>query len=162
MDRRRFLTAATAAFAAFQPDSTARAQAAAKSVSGRPADAVARDEDFWFNIRHAFTVKEAGDYRVVFEQNLRGDFIPVPQRANVTLFVNGKQVSQNEYSWTSNRDFEFVHPVHWEPGVYTVAATVNPVLPLQPRLRRGPDLAAVCESLRGFFESRSLRSLSLS
>lgn len=84
-------------------------------------------------ISHAFTVKEAGDYRVVFEQNLRGDFIYVPQRANVTLFVNGKQVSQNEYSWTANRDSEFVHAVHWEPGVYTVAVTVNPVQPLQTR-----------------------------
>ena len=31
-------------------------QAAAQSVSGRPADAVARDEDFWLNIRYAFTV----------------------------------------------------------------------------------------------------------
>jgi len=32
------------------------AQAAAQSVAGRPADLVARDEDFWLNIRHAFTV----------------------------------------------------------------------------------------------------------
>jgi len=75
----------------------------------------------------------------VFEQNLRGDFIPVPQHANVTLFVNGKQVSQNEYSWTSNRDFEFVHPVHWEPGVYAVAVAVNPVQPLQPRPGNAAD-----------------------
>src|SRR6266545_1702127 len=56
MHRRSFLTAATGAIAAFRPDSTARAQAAADAVYGRPADAVARDEDFWFNIRHAFTV----------------------------------------------------------------------------------------------------------
>ena len=56
MHRRRFLAAATTALAGFRPDSTARAQAAAASVSGRPADAVARDEDFWFNVRHAFTV----------------------------------------------------------------------------------------------------------
>jgi len=53
MDRRRFLTTA---LVAFQSDSTARAQSAAASVAGRPADAVARDEDFWFNVRHAFTV----------------------------------------------------------------------------------------------------------
>jgi selenocysteine lyase/cysteine desulfurase len=56
MHRRQFLSAATTAAAAFLPDSTARAQAAAASASGRPADAVARDEDFWFNVRHAFTV----------------------------------------------------------------------------------------------------------
>jgi selenocysteine lyase/cysteine desulfurase len=56
MDRRQFFTTAASAFAAFQSDSTARAQSAASAVSGRPADAVARDEDFWFNVRHAFTV----------------------------------------------------------------------------------------------------------
>jgi hypothetical protein len=49
VDRRRFLTAAAAAF---QADAVARAQSASAAASGRPADAVARDEDFWFNIRH--------------------------------------------------------------------------------------------------------------
>src|SRR5215831_5475915 len=56
MDRRRFFTSAAGVVAAFQSDSVARAQTASASVSGRPADAVARDEDFWFNVRHAFTV----------------------------------------------------------------------------------------------------------
>jgi len=56
MHRRHFLSSAASALAAFQTDSLARAQAAGAAVSGRPADMVARDEDFWFNIRHAFTV----------------------------------------------------------------------------------------------------------
>ena len=57
MDRRRFFrSSAAAAFAAFQADSVLRAQSAVESVAGRAADTVARDEDFWFNIRHAFTV----------------------------------------------------------------------------------------------------------
>jgi isopenicillin-N epimerase len=57
MDRRRFFrSSAAAAFAAFQADSLLRAQSAVETVSGRAADTVARDEDFWFNIRHAFTV----------------------------------------------------------------------------------------------------------
>ncbi len=56
MDRRRFFSSSAAAFAAFQTNSLARAQSALQSVAGRPADTVARDEDFWFYIRHAFTV----------------------------------------------------------------------------------------------------------
>ncbi len=56
MDRRRFLSSAAGAVAAFQADSVLRAQSAAQAVTGRPADTVARDEDFWLNIRHAFTV----------------------------------------------------------------------------------------------------------
>jgi isopenicillin-N epimerase len=56
MDRRRFVSSAAGVFAAFQSDSVLRAQSAVAVISGRPADAVAQDEDFWFNVRHAFTV----------------------------------------------------------------------------------------------------------
>lgn len=56
MHRRQFFAAAAGAGAAFQNDSIARAQHAAASLSGKSADAAARDEDFWFNVRHAFVV----------------------------------------------------------------------------------------------------------
>jgi selenocysteine lyase/cysteine desulfurase len=55
MDRRRFLSTAVAG-SIFRANSVALAQNAATSASGRPADVVARDEDFWFQIREAFTV----------------------------------------------------------------------------------------------------------
>src|SRR5580658_9580111 len=56
MDRRRFLGTTASLLTAVQASSLAKAQDAIASVNGRPADTVARDEDFWFNIRHAFTV----------------------------------------------------------------------------------------------------------
>jgi len=55
MDRRRFFSYSAGLAAALQAGSL-RAQSAVASVAGRPADTVARDEDFWFNIRHDFTV----------------------------------------------------------------------------------------------------------
>jgi selenocysteine lyase/cysteine desulfurase len=51
MNRRKFLAAS-----AFAPNALALAQSAVTSAAGRPADSVARDEDFWLHIRHAFTV----------------------------------------------------------------------------------------------------------
>src|ERR1039458_8378853 len=62
MNRRSFFKGVSAsgagalAAAAFHSNALARAQAAAAAVTGRAADTVARDEDFWMNIRHAFTV----------------------------------------------------------------------------------------------------------
>ena len=56
MHRRHFFSAAAGVAAAFRADSLLRAQSAVATISGRPADTVARDEDFWFNVRHAFTV----------------------------------------------------------------------------------------------------------
>ncbi len=55
MHRRHFLGSAVA-LAAFQDDSLTKVTAAAASTSGRTAQVVAQDEDFWFNVRHAFTV----------------------------------------------------------------------------------------------------------
>ena len=55
MDRRRFLSATSLA-AALRPNSLALAQSAGEGSYGRAADLVARDEDFWMNVRHAFTV----------------------------------------------------------------------------------------------------------
>ncbi len=56
MHRRQFLNLAAVGCAAFQSDAVPRIQAAAQSTGGRAADSVARDEDFWFQVRHAFTV----------------------------------------------------------------------------------------------------------
>jgi selenocysteine lyase/cysteine desulfurase len=59
MDRRKFFSTGAqvaATFAAFQNDSVLKAQSAVTHAAGRPADSIARDEDFWLNIRHAFSV----------------------------------------------------------------------------------------------------------
>ena len=56
MHRRNLFTAAATFAAAFQNTAVSQAYAAAQGTWGQPADTVARDEDFWLNIRHAFTV----------------------------------------------------------------------------------------------------------
>ena len=57
MDRRNlFRIAAGAAAAAFQDDAVKRVSAAAASTKGRSAEETASDEDFWSEVRAAFTV----------------------------------------------------------------------------------------------------------
>src|ERR1041385_5380607 len=57
MDRRNFFhLAAGTAFVAFQKNAIERAEAAARSVKDRPAEEVASDEDYWSEIRNAFTI----------------------------------------------------------------------------------------------------------
>src|SRR3984957_4271539 len=58
MNRRDFFQFAsgTMALAAFQADAIPRARAASDAVTGRSAEDVARDEDYWTEIRNAFTV----------------------------------------------------------------------------------------------------------
>jgi selenocysteine lyase/cysteine desulfurase len=56
MHRRDLLRAAATAAAAFSSDALPRLQAALAQQGGKPADSLAIDEDFWFQVRHMFTV----------------------------------------------------------------------------------------------------------
>jgi selenocysteine lyase/cysteine desulfurase len=106
MDRRSFFsTTAAAALAAFQTDSLARAQSATQAVVGRPADTVARDEDFWFNIRHAFTV----DRNMINLNN--GGVSPAPKIVMDTeeRYLEIENLSPSYYMWNV-----------LDPGVETV------------------------------------------
>src|SRR5260370_13898416 len=72
-----------------------RAQGAADAVSGRPADAVGRDEDFWFNVRHAFTV----DRNIVNLNN--GGVSPSPKVGMDTgiPYLEMENMNPRYYTW---------------------------------------------------------------
>jgi isopenicillin-N epimerase len=95
MDRRRFFRSSAAAFAAFQADSFLRAQSAVESVAGRAADTVARDEDFWFNVRHAFTV----DRNMINLNN--GGVSPAPKIVmdTETRYLEMENLNPSYYMW---------------------------------------------------------------
>lgn len=78
-----------------QHDSVARAQSAVEAVSGRPADSVARDEDFWLNIRHAFTV----DRNLINLNN--GGVSPSPRMVMDTekRYLEVENMSPSYYMW---------------------------------------------------------------
>jgi isopenicillin-N epimerase len=105
MDRRRFFSCSAGLLAAFQTDSLARAQSAVASVGSRPADTVARDEDFWFNVRHAFTV----DRNMVNLNN--GGVSPAPKIVMDTeiRYLEIENLSPSYYMWSV-----------LDPGVETV------------------------------------------
>src|SRR4051812_29334264 len=95
MDRRRFLSSAAGLAAAFRPDSVARAQSAAEGSYGRAADLVARDEDYWMNIRHAFTV----DRNLINLNN--GGVSPSPKVVSDTekRYLDMENMTPTYYMW---------------------------------------------------------------
>ncbi len=56
MDRRTFLTGAVGAAAVLRDDWTTRLNAVTQAAAERTPEAVARAEDFWLQVRHAFTI----------------------------------------------------------------------------------------------------------
>lgn len=93
MHRRNFLAATS--LAAFQLDSTAKAQKATAAVAGRTPDALARDEDFWFSIREAFTVD-----RTLINLN-NGGVSPAPRIVQDTeiRYLEMQNMNPTYYMW---------------------------------------------------------------
>src|SRR5689334_8147585 len=78
MNRRNFFQLAAAA-AAFQDNAVERVRAAASSVVGRTPQDVARDEDFWTEVRNSFTVD-----RTVLNLN-NGHVCPSPRTVHESM-----------------------------------------------------------------------------
>jgi isopenicillin-N epimerase len=96
--RRRDLftkTAAAAGVVAFQSDAVLRAQSAVQNSFDRPADSVARDEDFWLNIRHAFTI----DRNMINLNN--GGVSPSPKIVSDTekRYLDVENMNPSYYMW---------------------------------------------------------------
>jgi selenocysteine lyase/cysteine desulfurase len=104
MDRRKFVASAAGAFSLHR-GSLALAQSATQNISGRPADSVARDEDFWMNVRHAFTV----DRNMINLNN--GGVSPSPKIVMDTevRYLEIENLSPSYYMWNV-----------LDPGVETV------------------------------------------
>ena len=78
-----------------QTGAAALAQTAVQSVAGRPADTVARDEDFWLHIRHAFTV----DRNMINLNN--GGVSPSPRIVSDTekRYLDVENMTPTYYMW---------------------------------------------------------------
>ena len=85
MNRRQMMMAAGAAIAAFQDTAIERVSAAAGATAGRAANEVARDEDFWSEVRHAFTI----------DRSIIGQNIWFPQE-----YIPGVSASGRIAPWT--------------------------------------------------------------
>lgn len=101
MDRRRFfqatggVLAGAAAIPALKANGLGLVQESLAAAGGRPADSVARDEDFWFNVRHAFTV----DRNMINLNN--GGVSPAPKVVMDTeiRYLEIENLSPSYYMW---------------------------------------------------------------
>jgi isopenicillin-N epimerase len=105
MHRRRFFGTSAGLLATLQSGALLKANKAVDAIAGRPADTVARDEDFWFNVRHAFTV----DRNMINLNN--GGVSPAPKTVMDTeiRYLEIENMSPSYYMWNV-----------LDPGVETV------------------------------------------
>ncbi len=105
MHRRRFFGTSAGLLATLEGGSLLKAGTALDNLTSRPADTVARDEDFWFNVRHAFTV----DRNMINLNN--GGVSPAPKTVMDTeiRYLEVENMNPSYYMWNV-----------LDPGVETV------------------------------------------
>ena len=105
MHRRRFFGTSAGLLATLESGSLLKAGKALDNIPSRPADTVARDEDFWFNVRHAFTV----DRNMINLNN--GGVSPAPKTVMDTeiRYLEVENMNPSYYMWNV-----------LDPGVETV------------------------------------------
>ena len=95
MNRRSFFYAAGAAAVAFNSGALERVKAAAGAAQGRPAGQIARDEDFWREIRQAFTID-----RTIINLN-NGGVSPAPRvvQQSMDRYLQMTNMAPVHYMW---------------------------------------------------------------
>jgi hypothetical protein len=81
------------------------------------------------NVAASFKNELAGSYRVRFDLQVNGTYVPDTGKARVILKVDGKEVANQELSYHDEKDFAFESTHKWKPAEHTVSIELQPTVP---------------------------------
>ena len=99
-------------------------------------------------VSNSFTLDVAGDYRLNLELAVKGDFEFDPGRCRVAVTVDGREVFRQEFGWYNGKSFPQEFPGRLEAGRHEVAVTLEPLVPVEKKLRN-LDFRVVGLAVRG-------------
>jgi len=76
----------------------------------------------------ALPVKEPGEYRVILEARINGDFDFDPGRCRVEWRVDGEPIAEWQLAWQDGKPLIHSHTVTWEPGEHHVELQLEPLV----------------------------------
>ena len=84
-------------------------------------------------LAHTFKAGHAGDYRVVLEVEVLGQFVFDPGKSMVSFKVGDKELWQKEFGWEAGQKFKFELDDKWEPGEHRLTVEMKPLTPLDQK-----------------------------
>src|SRR5688572_20185645 len=81
------------------------------------------------NVAASFKNELAGSYRVKFDLQVNGTYVPDTGKARVILTVDGKEVANQELAYHDEKDFTFESTHKWKPSDHTVSIELQPTVP---------------------------------
>ena len=99
-------------------------------------------------VSNTFTIDVAGDYQLVFNLAVRGNFEFDPGRCRVTVRLDGKELLKEEFGWYNDKAFPREFPARLVTGEHVATLTLEP-LKSEAEKKNNLDLRLVSLNLRG-------------
>lgn len=81
------------------------------------------------NVQTAFESTVPGTYRVKFDVEVNGAYVPDPGRARVTFKIDGEQVAEQEFTYHDEKAFAFEFTRNWQPAQHEMSIELEPLAP---------------------------------
>src|ERR1051325_11734683 len=82
-------------------------------------------------LAHTFKAEHAGDYRIVLEVEVLGQFETDPGTNQVTFKADDKELWQHEFSWEPGKKFKFEMEDKWDAGDHPLTVEMKPFTPVE-------------------------------
>jgi hypothetical protein len=105
------------------------------------------------NVSHALQVEPAGDYRLLVDLDVTGQFDFDPGRCSVVFRIDGQELSQEEFTWHNNKRFVIEFGERWHPGEHQMAIELHPMTASDQK-RNSLDLRIVSVRVQGPLDER--------
>ncbi len=83
---------------------------------------------------HTVKVDQAGDYHLILELEVAGEFDFDPGRCRAVFTIDDREQTQQEFGWHSNKKFRFEFDQKWEAGPHRLALALHPLTPIEKKV----------------------------
>jgi hypothetical protein len=104
-------------------------------------------------VSHSQQVALAGEYRLVVELDVAGQFAFDPGRCALVFKVDDRELTKQEFGWQNNRRFRFEFDEKWQPGEHRMAFELQPLTPAEQKVN-SLDLRIISVKVQGPLEKK--------
>ena len=105
-------------------------------------------------VSHTHKADRAGDYRLVVELDVAGQFDFDPGRCAVAFKVDDRELVKKEFGWQNNKRFRFEFDEKWQAGEHRLGFELQPLTPVEQKVN-SLDLRIVSVKVQGPLEKKS-------
>jgi mono/diheme cytochrome c family protein len=100
-------------------------------TEGKPAD----KHSFYkaVTLTNTFVAKQPGNYRLILDLEVLGQFESVPGRCEVALTVDNTELWKKEFGWENGKKFSFNFDRTWQPGEHPLRIELHPLVPSEKK-----------------------------